>query len=109
MRPHCPLCDVNAATGRNEREPRWRFESTMYQDLSTAYLAAQAEQLIIAQRAERAWIKAEANLQDRFIPRPSAKARIIAVLSGLGLLAGRRTTQPTAVRSIRPHRSTGAL
>ena len=80
----------------------------MYQDVTTAFLAVQAEQQMIAQRAERAWIKTEAELQGRFTPRPGAKARVIAKLNALGQVLGRRSEATATAQLLGRRRSAGA-
>jgi hypothetical protein len=65
----------------------------MFQDLSSMYHAAQAEQRLTALRAERAWIKAEAERQGRFSPRPSAIARLKALTAKVIQLIARRSVE----------------
>lgn len=72
------------------------------------YHAARAEQKLIARRAERAWMVAEAKDQGRFSSRPSAFSRLKMLVAGIVGRQGRDVAEATPAQQVGRRRSATA-
>jgi hypothetical protein len=81
----------------------------MSQDVTTAFYAVQAEQRLIAKRAERAWIVDEARRQGRVSRADGPLARIGTMFAVATRRFGRRPAETPAIAPASRQRSAGAL